>query len=380
MTLIAKSRQRPAGTGLGRGRWRAAWAWLVLALALPGLRAQSAGYIHVVCEPGVQVLLDRVSQGQTERRNDGLVIDGVKPGLRRLDLVKAGFEPQENWIQVDAGEVAEYRAAVFEPNGGPAKPTGTASDNDKAIVDLGIKLVWIKAGSFLMGSPADELGRRPNEGPQTQVRFKKGFWLDKTELTQGQYAEITTRVVTPSTPGSPLPAGRGGAVLGGRGLPVANVSWDDAMAFCLKLSERERAAGRLPTGYRYTLPTEAQWEYACRAGTTDSLAGNPDELVLSAVPRTGAVRQVAQKRPNDWGLFDTQDNLREWCLNWYEEKLPGGMIDEPHGPTQGDARVVRGGSFTSATIFCRPAARGYEDPSSRLPDVGFRIALVPPEW
>ena len=140
------------------------------------------------------------------------------------------------------------------------------------LIEPRLELLWVEPGSFLMGSPADEAGRNPAEGPQTQVTLSRGFWLGRTELTQAQYQAVTGTNPSRFTAAGPE-------------APVERVSWLEAMAFCAKLTERERAAGRLPEGYAYTLPTEAQWEYACRAGTVGATAGRLEAAqVASSTP------------------------------------------------------------------------------------------------
>ena len=123
------------------------------------------------------------------------------------------------------------------------------------IADLELELIWIKPNTFTMGSPADEPGRNKAEGPQNRVTLTHGFWLGRTEVTQAQYEAVTGSNPSRFKEVGPL-------------APAEEVSWLDAMAFCRRLTARERAAGRLTEGYGFTLPTEAQWEYACRAGTT----------------------------------------------------------------------------------------------------------------
>src|SRR5688572_24386888 len=133
------------------------------------------------------------------------------------------------------------------------------------IPDLNLDLIWVRPGTFTMGSASDEPHRNKAEGPQTQVKITGGFWLGKTEVTQGQYETITGE--NPSAFKNV-----------GTNAPVERVSWVHAMNFCKKLNDRERNAGRLPEGYAYTLPTEAQWEYAYRAGTTSEYPGDPEAM------------------------------------------------------------------------------------------------------
>jgi formylglycine-generating enzyme required for sulfatase activity len=162
----------------------------------------------------------------------------------------------------------------------------------------------------------------------------------------------------------------------GANAPVEGVSWDDAQEYCRKLTERERAAGRLPAGYEYSLPTEAQWEYACRAGTTGPYAGNGD---LSSMgwydDNSGSTTHpVGQKQANAWGLYDMHGNVWEWCHDWYGS-YPGGAVTDPTGASSGSYRVGRGGSWNLDAGFCRSALRIILDPSNRFINLGFRLAL-----
>ncbi|MBR6058024.1 MAG: SUMF1/EgtB/PvdO family nonheme iron enzyme, partial [Victivallales bacterium] len=237
-----------------------------------------------------------------------------------------------------------------------------------------LKLVKIKAGSFVMGSPENEAGRS-NEERQHQVRLTTDYWLGETEVTQAQYAAIMGT--------NPSASSQGGDY------PVENVSWDDAMDFCKKLNQHERAAGRLLPGYEYTLPTEAQWEYACRAGTTSALNNgkeltdtvynctNLDEVAWYGGSRRNlnSTQRVKQKNKNNWGLYDMQGNVWEWCRDIYGE-YPYYMTIDPKGATMGNERVNRGGGWYSNASSCRSASRDSNDASSRINNLGFRVALV----
>lgn len=347
--------------------WLSAWVWLAAVGLVPAARAQVAGFIHVVCEPGVQVTLDNKPQGVTELKNEGLIIDDVTPGSHRVGLIREGFEPQEQIVQVEEGQLAECRAGPFKRAAAAAAPAAQGAAGGRTLADIKLELILIRPGTFQMGSSAYEPNHQANEGPQTQVRITREFWLGKTEVTRSQYGAIMN-------PNSPELS----ASLGSR--PMATVSWIEAKAFCAKLTNRERAAGRLPAGYVFTLPTEAQWEFACRAGTTGASTGSLDAQAWYSSPRIArtAVRPVGQKKPNAWGLYDIEGNVSEWCLTCYVEKLPGGVIDDPRGPLDGAERVVRGGAYDSLEEHCRPAWRGHEPPEVRSASIGFRVALAPP--
>jgi formylglycine-generating enzyme required for sulfatase activity len=228
------------------------------------------------------------------------------------------------------------------------------------IAPLDLELVWIAPGRFTMGSPADEPARNKAEGPQHEVTLTKGFWLGKTEVTQRQYAAVAE--ANPS---------RFQAV--GDNAPVEEVSWLDAMEFCRQLTEREHAADRLPDGYTFTLPTEAQWEYACRAGTAGAYAGNPEAMAWHKGNSGDSTHPVGTKQPNAWGLHDMYGNVLEWCLDWYGNYKRGAQTD-PTGPDSGYFRISRGGSWR-VDVF-RSASRAGGSPGRRDYTIGFRLALT----
>ena len=268
---------------------------------------------------------------------------GVCGRLRRVVAVLLA-----SWALAPAGPGAE-RPAAAEP---AARHT---------IADLGLDLLRVEPGTFLMGSPDDEPGRNKVEGPQRRVTLTQPFWLGRTEVTQAQYAAVVG--VNPST----FQANGGDA-------PVERVSWLEAMAFCRRLTARERAAGRLSQDYEYTLPTEAQWEYACRAGHAGAYAGEPDALGWFATNSGGTTHAVGGKRPNAWGFHDMSGNVLEWCRDWYGPYPRGAAID-PSGPAHGYYRVARGGSWRTAVETGRSAARGGGSAGRQDYTLGFRLAL-----
>ena len=236
-------------------------------------------------------------------------------------------------------------------------------------VDL--KLKWIAAGSFQTGSPSGELGRGSDER-QHEVTLTQGYWLGAHEVTQAQWQSVM---------------GSNPSKFKGSRNPVEQVSWEDAMAFCKKLTEREFLAGRLPAGWRYTLPTEAQWEYACRAGTRsafhygnrlDSRMANFDGNYPYGGASTGEYRNktvaVGSFQSNAWGLYDMHGNVWEWCSDRYGD-YPSGSVVDPTGARSGSVRVNRGGSWFSGARFCRSAIRYGNSPGVRGNDLGFRLAL-----
>lgn len=224
------------------------------------------------------------------------------------------------------------------------------------VQSLNLEMRRIEAGTFDMGSASSG---PDSERPVTRVTISRPFWLGRTEVTQAQWQAVM---------------GSNPSHLKGEDRPVEHVSWTDAMAFAQALTERERAAGRLPPGYVYTLPTEAQWEYACRAGTTGLYPGDLDEMGWFKDNAVYETHPVALKEPNAWGLHDMLGNVWELCLDWYA-LYPGGSLTDPTGPATGLRRVSRGGSYRSEREHCQSAHRNRERPSNRNAQLGFRIAL-----
>ncbi|MGC4074784.1 MAG: formylglycine-generating enzyme family protein [Nibricoccus sp.] len=244
------------------------------------------------------------------------------------------------------------------------------------VSDFGIELVPIHAGSFVMGSPENEAARLADEGPRTTVSFATGFWMGATEVTQGQW-----RAVMGASIQDEFRKTNRGATLGNVGddFPMDFVTWLEALVFCRRLTVLERASGRLPKGYVYTLPTEAQWEYACRAGVDGPWAGELGEM---AVYRANDFdrwerRKVAQKRSNPWGLHDMYGNVAERCLDCYTNQLPGGDVFDLRAPPRDGRQAVRGGDHGKGPAGLRSAARQWDAGNSRFEGIGFRIVLVP---
>ncbi len=281
------------------------------------------------------------------------------PPTEKCLHAKAGHTLRCVWAPVMLAIVGAIAAAV--PESGARAQLGAIEDRpNHVIADLKLELIWIKAGTFTMGSAATEAGRNKAEGLQMIVTLTKGFWLGKTTVTQAQYEALIGS--NPSTFKEVGPDG-----------PVENVSWLDAMAFCRKLNDRERAAGRLPPGYAYTLPTEAQWEYACRAGTTGPYAGNPETMAWHKENSGGTTHPVGQKQPNAWGLRDMYGNVLQWCSDWYGD-YPGGVLTDPTGPERGHYRMARGGSWRVGLF--RSASRSGGSSGRRDYTIGFRLALA----
>ncbi len=238
---------------------------------------------------------------------------------------------------------------------------------------VSLDMIWIGPGTFMMGSPEDELGRQDNE-TQHEVTLTKGYWLGKYEITQAQYEAVM---------------GTNPSEFKGADRPVEKVNWFDAIDFCIELETVEKAVGRLPEGYEYTLPTETQWEYACRAGTTNSLNSGKnlsdaeeclemDEVGWYMSNSGNMTHPVGQKKPNAWGLYDMHGNVFEWCLDGYEDYAIMPEIDPPiRAGGMESSRIVRGGSWLDRACESRSASRSCDLSGSENRGGGFRVALVP---
>ena len=262
-----------------------------------------------------------------------------------------------------AAEKAAAEKAAVEKAAAQARATKAAAEKAAAasalMKSIGMEFVEISKGDFQMGRPAG----------QVRVSFSEGFELGKTEVTQGQWQAVM---------GTEPWAGQQDVKIG-KDLAASYVSWNDATAFCQKLTGLERKAGKLKAGESYRLPTEAQWEYACRAGTTTTYSFGDDKKQLGQYAwfdGNTAGEQYAHavgfKRPNPWGLRDMHGNVWEWCSDWYGEKLLVGA--DPVGPGGGSDRVFRGGCWWSFPGYCRSASRHGNVPSRRFFDLGFRVA------
>jgi uncharacterized protein (TIGR02996 family) len=246
---------------------------------------------------------------------------------------------------------------------------------------LGMKFVLIPPGKFLMGSPECEEGRSNEEGPQHEVEITRLFYLGIHPVTQGQYRKMTGK--NPSY----FTRRRGG----GANHPVEQVTWKEAVEFCRKLSARpeEKAAGRA-----HRLPSEAEWEYACRGGANsstpfffgDSLSSTQANF-NGCYPYGGAAKgpylqrttPVGSYKPNAFGRFDMHGNVWEWCQDWYGgDYYNQSPQQDPQGPQNGGLRVLRGGSWHVSGYFCRSASRNWFDPGERLNGFGFRVVCVAP--
>jgi serine/threonine-protein kinase len=317
--------------------------------------------IVVQTSPNAQVYLDDTFKGQVSRKGR-LVIDDPKPGDHALRVSLAGKKDYEQRVTVVAGQPVTITAtladvekpvpspAVEAPRRAASAPAaGTVRENPKD----GLKYVWIPPGTFMMGcSPGDECFDA--EKPPHQVTITRGFWIGQTPVTVGAYkrfAGATGRQIPP------WPNFNNGWT--NENMPIVNVNWDDAQAYCGWMGGR--------------LPTEAEWEYAARGGNTEARYGPIDEVAWYSNNSGNQTHDVAQKRPNGFGLYDMLGNVWEWVNDWYDDKYyQNAPSQDPPGPTSGQLRVLRGGSWLNYPRVVRVSFRISDYPAVRNNSNGFR--------
>jgi formylglycine-generating enzyme required for sulfatase activity len=275
-------------------------------------------------------------------------------------------------ILISRGESDSNQSSVANQNqtaqGGntPASNSSGAVMPTPALSLIPSEMVYVRGGEFTMGSPASEAGRSSDEGPQHRVTVRS-FYMGKYEVTQAQWKAVM---------------GTNPSHFKGDNLPVESVSWNDAKEFCRKLSQM--------TGKEYRLPTEAEWEYACRAGTTTAFAFgdslSPEQANFDGdFPYGGAAQGVNRQKttpvgsfqPNAWGLYDMHGNVSEWCEDWYHDRYNGAPTDGSAWESGGGQyRDLRGGSWYYNAMGLRSAYRDNFTPDTRAIDIGFRVVTV----
>jgi formylglycine-generating enzyme required for sulfatase activity/serine/threonine protein kinase len=390
------------------------------------LRTREGTLLVEIEDPNVIVqVLDSEGAVQIERPGEqDKVTIAVDPGKHRLRVQKDGMELFAKDFVIASGgrETIKARWEPPLPNRGtgPEPPRAVAPFDEKKAKghqaawakhlgvpveltnSIGMKLVLIPAGEFMMGSPKEIIDeeskaaddqwckdRLPAEGPRHHVRITQPFYLGAYHVTQVEYQQVMG-----TNPSEFSATGKGKDKVAGQDtkrFPVECVSWDDAVEFCRKLSAlpEEKAAGRW-----YRLPGEAQWEYACRAGTTGRFSFSP---IGRAIPRDydehelpdhgwfdensgGMPHTVGLKGANAWGLFDIQGSVWQWCRDCYDKDYyAGSPVDDPVVPSAGGDRVSRGGSWLRAAGYCRSAYRNHSGAGLRNLDLGFRVSLVLPD-
>ncbi|MCE9529763.1 MAG: SUMF1/EgtB/PvdO family nonheme iron enzyme, partial [Planctomycetes bacterium] len=278
------------------------------------------------------------------------------PGLSGLGKLKVSGRLEK---------LAKANAAAPKTAGKPGLKKAAGPMSKVMTNSIGMKLVLIPAGTFVMGSPAEEQGRRDDE-TQHRVKLTKPFHMGATEVTQKQWAAVMSDTPRSANPNAPV----------GDNYPINYVTWNHATEFCRRLSAKENK--------NYRLPTEAEWEYACRAGSAGRFCFGDDDAqitffgwvrdIYNATPPEMYAKEVGQKKPNAWGLYDMHGNLREFCSDLYDAYSTGEVTD-PQGQS-GGRRVYRGGSYTSTPTDCRCAKRGYSPSDNSISSsYGFRVVL-----
>jgi formylglycine-generating enzyme required for sulfatase activity len=296
-----------------------------------------------------------------------------------------------SFVLLTCGVLVCPRVESATPTNDPAETVvpstfdGSKAGEERSVA--GIKLCWCPPGRFTMGSPSGEPERRPGED-QVEVTLTKGVWMGKYEVTQGQWKWVVGKL--PGELTAELPRGDD--------YPVGNVNFAEAEAFCRQLTALAHESGDLPMEWEFRLPTEAQWEYACRAGTTTATSFgdhlSSKQANFKGKPYNGAepgpslnrAAKVGRYPANPWGLHDMHGNAFEWCRDWYHLKLPGGVDPDLYSAKSsasksehGDiSRVRRGGCWADEGWPCRSAFRLRFEPERRFDHIGFRVVGIRP--
>ena len=290
-----------------------------------------------------------ISKAQEAMAEQNRQLEAERDELRKAKEAMAG---QNRQLEAERDELRKAKEALAAEN---SRLVGLVAAFARVTNSIGMELIRIPRGSFMMV-----------EGSKVRVTLSRDFWLGKTEVTRGQWEQVMG-----TKPWS------GSVDKSDADLPAVNVSWEDATEFCRTLTDRERASGTLQADEIYRLPTEAEWEYACRAGTTTVYSFGDDESMLGDFgwfrgDAGGNAQPVGTKKPNPWGLHDMHGNVWEWCSDWYDSALTGGT--DPLGAAGGLVRVLRGGSWRDFPAHCHSTVRSNIVPSSCLINLGFRVA------
>jgi formylglycine-generating enzyme required for sulfatase activity len=328
-------------------------------------------------------VLERSNRGRAREEAERKVEAAQKAEAERK--TNGAAEQKEEEERKERGRLAAERArteAERQARREAFRATRMTEGQPWIVPGLGMEFVHVAPGLFRMGSEDGGDDEKPLHG----VDITRMFWLGTYPVTQSEYEDLMgcnpshfqdNVVVKPGF----LGLGRETAKRSRGRHPVECVSWDDAMAFCKKLTERERAAGRLRDGYAFRLPTESEWEYAARGGAQSrgfTYSGSNDlkEVGWHDDNSDNKTHPVGLKLPNELGLYDMSGNVWEWCRDWYGNYSAGAMPD-PTGAGAGRDRVLRGGSWFYHASYCRAAFRFRLAPSSSFNNLGFRVALAP---
>jgi formylglycine-generating enzyme required for sulfatase activity len=281
----------------------------------------------------------------------------LKPGIYKISVSAEGYETTVRDVELKPGrniEVVVSLTKIEDRPVGPAKVVEKKPEPEKTN-SIGMKFVYVKPGTFMMGGANGESREADNE-TRHRVTLSRGYYIQTTEVTQGQW-----RKVMGDNPSRFKDCGDD--------CPVDNVNWKDAQSFIQKLNQ-------LDTHGKYRLPTEAEWEYACRAGSDSTFANDNslDRMGWYNKNSRNGTHPVAQKKPNAWGLYDMHGNVWEWCSDWYGD-YPSYDVTDPQGASWGRLRVLRGGGWSLTDRNCRSASRLTNSPDYRDSDLGLRLAF-----
>ncbi len=274
--------------------------------------------------------------------------------------------------QAQNGGSSPGTSSAASASGGWTGTYSAGTQKSLSIKGASYNFRYCPAGTFTMGSPTNESGRYSDEGPQRAVTLTNGFWMLETEVTQGLW-----QAVMGNNPSAFSSSGKYSSDVRGMDtsqFPVENVSWEDCQEFIAKLN----SLGIAPSGLKFRLPTEAEWEYACRAGTTGPYAGSSlDSLGWYSSNSNSRTHEVGKKSANAWGLCDMHGNVWEWCADWFDGNYYAktNNAQNPINVTRGSYRGLRGGCWGDDARRCRSALRGFNDPADRDCNGGFRLVL-----
>ncbi len=295
-----------------------------------------------------------------------ITVQGLAGSLARVEWA---LNPTGPWTVLSNVLVTADGAVLLDLQPGDSRRFYRARGTPKQLGTDGF--VWIPPGTFVMGSPTDEPGRKTDptmylDETMHTVTLTKGFWMCDHEVTQAEYEAVMTGHVRPE---STTPS-----TFKGLDLPVENVDHDGAVSYCNLLTFRERTAGRISPQQFYRLPTESEWEYAARAGATGARHGELDAVAWWSGNSGSQTHPVKSKQPNAWGLYDMLGNVAEWCST-KPGGYPTGSVTDPTGDQFGGSYIVRGGSWTQDASFSRLASRDSEAVSRGSSSLGFRVVL-----
>jgi len=287
-----------------------------------GVEVNNPSQLVIQTSPNAEVYLDGLRRGQASAQGR-LVIDNPRPGEHALRISRAGKKDYAHSVSVVAGQVAKVSAILADI------PKPEVRENPKD----GLKYVWIPPGTFMMGcSPGDDVCQN-NERPAHQVTITRGFWMGQTPVTVGAYKRFSADT------GHRMPeAPNFNSGWSHENMPIVDVTWNDAQAYCGWMGGR--------------LPSEAEWEYAARGGSTQARYGPLDEVAWYGENSGGGTHDVAQKRANAFGLYETLGHVFEWVNDWYDAHYyQSSPSQDPAGPSTGQYHILRGGSWYAGPYF-----------------------------